>query len=375
MKKILFLTGTRADYGKMKPLMCAVEESKEFECHIFVTGMHTLQEFGNTQFEIIQDHFTNIHIYMNQIIEEPMDLVLANTINGFSRYIRELRPDMIVIHGDRVEALAGAICGALNNILVAHIEGGELSGTIDESIRHSISKLAHVHFVSNEDAKRRLIQMGEQENTIFVIGSPDIDLIMNKSSLDYKQIMERYEIPFSDYAILMYHPVTTELHYLRENVHSLVDAVLESNLNYIVINPNNDNGYHIILEEYQRLNGCERIKRYPSIRFEFFIELMRHAQLLLGNSSAGIHEAPVIGLSSVNIGSRQKNRFQYDTIINVKEGKTDILEGIKVAKALDKQKSTTYFGNGNSKQLFFEAIQGTQIWEIARQKIFVDINI
>ena len=217
--------------------------------------------------------------------------------------------------------------------------------------------------------------MGEQENTIFVIGSPDIDLIMNKSSLDYKQIMERYEIPFSDYAILMYHPVTTELHYLRENVHSLVDAVLESNLNYIVINPNNDNGYHIILEEYQRLNGCERIKRYPSIRFEFFIELMRHAQLLLGNSSAGIHEAPVIGLSSVNIGSRQKNRFQYDTIINVKEGKTDILEGIKVAKALDKQKSTTYFGNGNSKQLFFEAIQGTQIWEIARQKIFVDINI
>ena len=120
-KKILFLTGTRADYGKMKPLMSAIEEHERFECHIFITGMHTLKEFGDTKSEILKDGFKNTQVYMNQIIEEPMDLVLANTINGFSRYIRELEPDLIIIHGDRVEALAGAISGAINNILVAQL--------------------------------------------------------------------------------------------------------------------------------------------------------------------------------------------------------------------------------------------------------------
>ncbi len=231
-KKILFLTGTRADYGKMKPLMRKVEEHCDFELYIFVTGMHTLEAFGNTKKEVFKDGFSNIHVYMNQVIEEPMDLVLANTINGFGRYIRELEPDLIIIHGDRVEALAGAIVGAINNILVAHIEGGEISGTIDESIRHSISKLSHIHFVTNSVAKDRLIQLGEIESSVFMIGSPDIDIILNSSNMCIDKIKKRYGIPFEKYAILMYHPVTTEIDNQDVNVRELISAILESKLNY-----------------------------------------------------------------------------------------------------------------------------------------------
>ncbi|MCT4583409.1 MAG: UDP-N-acetylglucosamine 2-epimerase [Peptostreptococcaceae bacterium] len=373
MKKILFLTGTRADYGKMKPLMSAIEESENFECHIFVTGMHTLKEFGDTKSEIFKDKFKNVQVYMNQIIEEPMDLVLANTINGFSRYIRELEPDLIIIHGDRVEALAGAISGAINNILVAHIEGGELSGTIDESIRHSISKLAHLHFVSNIDAKNRLIQLGEDQNSIFVIGSPDIDIILQKPSINIEKIKERYDIKFKNYGVLMYHPVTTEVNVLKYKVEKLVDSVIESGCNYIVINPNNDHGHNIILDEYKRFDKYKNIKRYPSIRFEFFIELLRNANFIIGNSSAGIHEAPVIGLPSVNIGSRQSNRFSYESIINISHSKEEILNAIKKAENLKISKKTTYFGDGNSKNNFIRIVNEGKIWTTPRQKIFRDI--
>lgn len=373
-KKILFLTGTRADYGKLKPLMSVVEDNEKFESHIFVTGMHTLIEFGDTKSEVFNDKFTNIHVYMNQIIEEPMDLVLANTINGFSRYIRELKPDMIVIHGDRVEALAGAISGAINNILVAHIEGGELSGTIDESIRHSISKLAHIHFVSNIDAKNRLIQLGEDHKSIFVIGSPDIDVILQKPSIDLHQIKKRYNIDYDQYSVLMYHPVTTEVNNLKSTVKELIDAVIESKKNYIVINPNNDHGHNIILDEYKRLDKYKNFKRFPSIRFEFFVELLKNAQLIIGNSSAGIHEAPVMGLPSVNVGSRQMNRFCYESIINCSDNKNDILDAIYKASSIKVSNKTNYFGNGNSKKNFINILENGDVWNVSRQKQFIDIE-
>lgn len=373
-KKIVFLTATRADYGKMKPLMLAVEELLDFECYIFVTGMHTLKEFGDTKQEIIKDKFSNIHVYMNQIIEEPMDLVLANTINGFSRYFRELNPDMIVVHGDRVEALAGAISGAINNVLVAHIEGGEVSGTIDESIRHSISKLSHIHFVSNEDAKRRLLQLGESEDSIFIIGSPDIDIILDKSTLTLEEVKNRYEITYDNYSILMYHPVTTEIKYLRNNIKQLVDAVLLSNDNFIVINPNNDSGYNIILQEYKKFNNYSKVKRFPSIRFEYFVELLKNAKYMIGNSSSGIHEAPVIGLPSINIGTRQKNRFFHETIINCNDNTNEILAAINIAKSMKIDKPTNYFGSGKSRERFIEIISKHNIWDIPRQKNFNNIR-
>jgi len=166
-KKIVFLSGTRADFGKLKPLIEAVNLEENFEVHLFVTGMHLLPQYGSTVHEILKCGYENVYMYNNTTSGQEMDVSLANTIDGLSHYVRELKPDMIVVHGDRPEALAGAIVGSFNNIIVAHIEGGELSGTIDGLIRHSITKLAHVHFVANRPAKRRLLQKA----SVFTINS------------------------------------------------------------------------------------------------------------------------------------------------------------------------------------------------------------
>lgn len=374
-KKIVFLTGTRADYGKMKALMRVVEEHPKFECHIFVTGMHTMAKYGDTRQEISKDGYKNIQVFMNQIDEEPMDLIQANTIGGFSRYVREILPDLIIIHGDRVEAFAGAIVGALNNILVCHIEGGEVSGTIDESIRHSISKLAHIHLVSNSEAKNRLLQLGELDSSINIIGSPDIEIIKKNSNLDFKQVLSHYSVDFGKYAIAIFHPVTTELNELEACVNEYIQALIESNMNYIVIYPNNDTGNQDILKAYKRLENNKKFKIFPSVRFEYFLEMLKHAEYIIGNSSVGIHEAPVVGIPTINIGNRQKRRFSYESIANVKSNKEDILEAITWAKGNKTFKGTDFFGKGESSKEFLKIIEKDQIWMTKKQKAFKDILV
>ncbi len=222
MKKIVFLTGTRADFGKIKSLLKQLEEHADFEVYVCVTGMHLQDRYGYTLIEIQRCQFTHIHTFENHTHESTMDLTLAKTIEGFSAYCKTLQPDLIVVHGDRVETLAGAIVGALNNFLVAHIEGGELSGTVDELIRHSVSKLSHLHFVSNAEAAKRLLQMGEEDETIFEIGSPDLDIMFSDQLPQIETVKAYYEIPFESYAIVLFHPVTTELDYMENHAQQLV---------------------------------------------------------------------------------------------------------------------------------------------------------
>ena len=373
-KKIIFLTGTRADFGKLKSLIEVIEKSEGFEAYIFATGMHMQKKYGNTAIEIDKCGYKNIYKFINQTSETSMDQTLANTIIGFSSYLKEFEADLIVIHGDRVEALAGAIAGSLNNILVAHIEGGEVSGTIDELIRHAVSKMSHVHFVSNDSAKKRLIQMGELSENVFVIGSPDIDVMVSDSLPSIAEAKERYGIDFNDYGVLLFHPVTTEVESMEAYSKELVDAVIESGQNYVVIFPNNDLGSGAILKEYERLKNRNNIRIFPSIRFEYFLVLLKHARFLLGNSSAGIREAPYYGLPAINIGSRQQNRANYDDIINSLHSKKEILEAIEIALKSEFEKLSP-FGDGNSNRLFFEIISTNSFWDIKKQKQFMDINL
>ncbi|MFK0407223.1 UDP-N-acetylglucosamine 2-epimerase, partial [Campylobacter jejuni] len=228
MKKIVFVSGTRADFSKIKSLMMKVENSNEFELFIFVTGMHMSKKFGSTYMEIEKCGFKNIYKYINHDKYYQMDKALSSTIDGFSKFIHEIEPDLIVVHGDRVEPLAAAIVGSLNNILVAHIEGGELSGTIDESLRHAISKLAHIHLVNDEIAKKRLIQMGEDEKSIFIIGSPDLELLNNTISLD--EAKKYYDIKFKNYAISIFHPITTKIKYLYKQIKEFINTLIKSKI-------------------------------------------------------------------------------------------------------------------------------------------------
>lgn len=375
-KKILFLTGTRADFGKLKSLIQAIDDLDDFEYRIFVTGMHLLKQYGNTYKEVHRSGFSHIHKFINQHMNEPMEMVLANTIQGLSRYIHENHPDMIVVHGDRVEAMAGAIVGSMNNILVAHIEGGERSGTIDELIRHSVTKLSHIHLVANNEARKRIIQLGESPSSVFIIGSPDIDVMKSDKLPNIDEVKDYYDIPFDTYHLVLFHPVTTEINDFQYYSNQLVDALIATDENYIIIYPNNDHGTNEIMSAYKRLLSIDRIKMYPSIRFESFLTLIEYAKSVIGNSSAGIREAPIYGIPSINIGTRQTSRFKSASIIDCTYKKTSIMKAIK---SLDENNGTyatnEYFGEGNSalefKKLISEKNKG--IWNISPQKIFIDI--
>jgi len=373
LKKILFLTGTRADFGKMKPLIKAVDENPQFDCTIFITGMHTLSRYGYTIDEVHKSGFDNTHVYMNQIHGEPMEIVLSNTIQGLSRFMYETHPDLVIVHGDRVEALAGAITGALQKILVAHIEGGEISGTVDGIIRHAITRLSHLHFVANNEAGERLVQLGEDPNSIHEIGSPESDTMLSKDLPDLTAVKEWYEFDYDDYAIAIFHPVTTEIEKIKTQAEHFVSALLESNQNYIVIYPNNDTGNEYILDAYKRLESHSRFKIFPSMRFEYYLSMLKNALFVIGNSSSGIREAPVYAVPSINIGNRQNNRFHHKSIINVDYEKNMILEAISRVARMKDLKACHYFGDGNSVNRFMAALSNEKFWLTSAQKEFHDI--
>ena len=371
-KKIVFLTGTRADFGKLKSLMLKVQACAHLDLHVFATGMHLNPRYGGTVHEVQKCGFENIYSYINHTDNLPMDQTLSNTIAGFSNYVRLNPPDLIVIHGDRVEALAGALVGALNNILVAHIEGGEVSGTIDESIRHAISKLSHTHFVANTTAAQRLLQMGEGTENIWELGSPDADIMLSDSLPLLDDAKERYEIGFERYSLLIYHPVTTEIEHAYENVRQVAQAAVGSGDNFVVIYPNNDTGSDFILNKYRELEFHPRFRVFPSIRFEHFLTLLKNADYILGNSSCGIHEAPYYAIPTINVGSRQQGRALNTDILHCDYDKAEILSSISRARK-NVLKPLKLNGNGNSATRFVEIISEPSFWQAPKQKLFIDL--
>jgi UDP-N-acetylglucosamine 2-epimerase (hydrolysing) len=300
-----------------------------------------------------------------------MDITLSRTIEGFANYVRLIEPDLIVVHGDRLEALSGATVGAFNNIIVAHIEGGEVSGTIDELIRHAVSKLSHTHFVANDEAKKRLQQMGELGNSIYVIGSPDMDVMLNENVPKWTEVAKSYEIPFDTYGISMFHSVTTEVDSMDIYAEDYVSALEESGHNYIVIYPNNDKGSAFILNKIKRLNDNPKFRVFPSVRFEAFLSMMKQALFMVGNSSAGIREAPYYGIPTVNVGTRQRGRTSNPDIINTGYDKEQILKGIH--KGINhKINKRSLFGDGRSNQKFIEILSSKCFWSTQKQKLFAD---
>ena len=375
-RKIVFITGTRADYGKIKPLMLALDKDPGFEVFVFVCGMHLSKTFGATYQEVQGDNYENIYIAYGLLPTQEASVDMGSMMMAFAGYARNIEPDMIVIHGDRMEALSGAIVGAMTNIPVGHIEGGELSGTIDESIRHAISKFAHIHFVCTEEARTRLLQMGEEAGRIYVIGSPDIDLMMSNDLPSMEQVRDRYAVGFGNYGILMYHPVTTEYSVTGEHVRTVADAVIESGKNYVAIYPNNDLGSEVIMNEFKRFRGNPKFRVIPSMRFEHFLTLLKNADFIIGNSSAGIRESGVYGIPAIDIGTRQSARYTLSTsphVQHVDEDKEQILEA--VANAPKYRKPSMVFGDGRSVDKFLSIVRNPGFWDIRIQKRFVDHEI
>ena len=377
-KKILFITATRADFSKLKSLIQILQKTKNFDVRVFVTGMHLLKIYGNTVNEIYRSKIKNIICFKNQT-EKNYSMVksMSHTLKGLNNYIKKNYLDLIIIHGDRMEALAGAVAGAFNNIPVAHIEGGELSGTIDDSIRHSISKLSHFHFVSNLESKKRLIQMGESKKSIFVIGSPDLDIMKKKNLPIFSKAQKFYNFKSKDFCIIIFHPVTTSNSENIKNLKIIEKLVLEnSKVHFLCILPNNDPGSNKFLNLYKKLSKQKNFKCYPSMRFEYFLTFLKKSKLIIGNSSSGVREAPFFGVNCINVGSRQNKRVLKSNLIHNFNNFNDInlcFKDLMSEKTIFKKKEKN-FGIGKSNQLIKKIFLKKDFWKINIQKSFNDLD-
>ena len=371
-KKILFITCTRADYGKLKSTIINIQKNNNFISGVFVSGMHNMKRYGSTYEEIINDKIHGIYRYSNQTKNMRMDEILMSTMRGFSPFLIRYNPDLVIVHGDRIEPLACALSSLLNNFLVAHIEGGEVSGTVDEMLRHSISKISHLHLVSNKTARKRLIQMGENKKYIFEVGSPDVDLILSDSLPKLDSARKRYNISFGKFSIVIIHPVTTNLKNLKRESEIFFSALVKTNLNYIVLFPNNDLGSEMILKEIHKLKSNNRFKIFPSIRFEYYLTLLKNSKFIIGNSSSGIIEAPYFGVTTINIGTRQNNRLKTKLIKNISFNEkkiVNIINKVKNRKIIKRN----FFGKGNSAKKIEKFLLSNKIWNVSKQKSFIDL--
>lgn len=367
-KKIIFVTSTRADFGKLKSLIKIAKKNFFFEIYIVVTGMHMISRFGNTYREVEKTFGKKIIKFKNQSQKDTLEMILTKTTSKFSKIIKKIKPDLIVIHGDRVEALSCALTGALNHILTAHIEGGEISGTIDDTIRHAVTKLSHIHFVGSSKARQRVLKMGEIKKSIYNIGSPDLDVILKKKLPIIESVKKRYSINFKKYCILIWHPVTSNISSLKNDTNKVLNILKKLNRNIVIIYPNNDPGSEKILKIYKEIKN-KKIKLLKSLRFESFITLLKNSEFIIGNSSSAIYEAPILGVPSINIGDRQYKRLKLKSIKNLDIENLDlkiIEDFLNNYKPLKKN----IFGRGNSDKKFFQIISSKSFWKISTQKFF-----
>lgn len=369
IKKLLFVTGTRADFGKLEPLAKSAS-SNGYETTFFVTGMHLLQRYGLTRNEVRRSGLKTVE-YLNQRPGDPQDIILVKTILGFSDYLEESMPDLVIIHGDRIEALACAIVCATNYVQCAHIEGGEVSGTIDEVFRHCNTKLSHYHLVSSEEAAKRVRRLGELDNTIKIIGSPELDAHKAPSGVSLDEVLHRYEITCSDYGICIFHPVTSELESIGSQANILYRGLIQSGKYFVVILPNNDPGSEEIFEVIARLPK-DQFRVLPSMRFSYFSELMKNSKFIVGNSSAGVREAPFLGIPSIDIGTRQNNRSFAESVINMSAQNSEQICTCILELWGERYKPDQSFGSGNATEAFVRFLNQEVSWNTINQKYFID---
>lgn len=360
MKKIAVITSTRAEYGLLAPIIKELRkhESPEFKVDVIVTGTHLSPEYGYTINEIKEDGILIDHeiaIPVKSDSEYDISSNQADTLLKFTSLFIEERYTSIVILGDRYEMLAIAIAAGNTNTPIFHLCGGDTTeGAKDEWIRHSITKMSYLHFVTNEDSRRRVIQLGEDPDRVFNFGSTSIDNILSLAISSKKEALDRIGLSECDYAICTYHPVTMEDGLLTQQMNSFLDAIKAfPEILFILTKSNADQGgalINSILDSARK--GVKNIKVYDSLGAKRYLTLMKHSAFVLGNSSSGIIEAPAFHIPTVNIGNRQKGRLQSASIINCKSDTGSIKEGIQ--KALSPEfrdickKATSPYGSGNA---------------------------
>ena len=382
--KISIITGTRAEYGLLKNLMRQIQLDKKLELQTIVTGMHLKKEFGLTYKVIEKDGFRinqKINIGLNGDTPHDISLSLSKGFDGFSKAYLKLKPDLILILGDRFELIPAAYSATIHRIPICHIHGGEETlGVIDDSTRHALTKLSHYHFVSNKVYKKRVIQMGEHPSRVFTVGGLGVDCIKNEKLAKKIEIEKRLKINFSKKNILVtFHPLTLENNtskiYFSEILKSLSKL---KDTNFFFTYPNADADGRIIIKminHYFKKN--KNVYRYKSLGQKYYYSLLNYVDLVLGNSSSGLLEVPTFKIPTVNIGDRQTNRLKAISVIDCKPNNIDISKAILKAYSKKFQKKISEiknpYGNGGASKKIISILKKNK-FSFKLKKKFYDIN-
>jgi UDP-hydrolysing UDP-N-acetyl-D-glucosamine 2-epimerase len=359
IKKICIPITSRGNYGKVRSIVDELTKSKNYEIIIMAGGSATLEKYGNI---FASDYINNIPRVHNIqfLLDEQTPYSMAqstgNSIIEFSKFFKKVKPDLVFVIADRFESLVIAIASTYMNIPIVHLEGGEVTGSIDESIRHAISKLAHIHFPATTESKKRLIKMGEDPKFIHNVGSTSFDLLekcrANKinelhkfqDSIDNSPSMH---VESKKYLVVVKHPITTEYDNNYKNTMELLKAINEINMKTFWIMHNMDAGSDGINKVFKNIKN-NNIILCKSMPLEIFGTMLNHAACIIGNSSAGIRESSFLGLPSVNIGDRQKSREKLDNVIDIKCDHKKIYSAIKLQLKKKKYKRNFTYGNGSA---------------------------
>ena len=374
-KKILVTTGTRAEYGFLRPLLKKIEKSDKLELILIVTGTHLSKLHGYTIKEIIKDGFKisqKIHMIPKTDDNYGMAIEIGKGIIKFSKCFKKFKPDINLILGDRDEIFASAIAAYHMNIMNAHIHGGDVSGGLDEYTRHAITKISNIHFAASKKSKKHIIQMGEQPKNVFFTGSPSIDEIKSNNITTKKELEKKYDIKLTgDEILLIYHSVTTESHLAKKQISNILNALIKTKKDIIAIYPNSDAGYKKIYKQLQLFSKkYPKLKVYSSFPRQDYLGLLKNTNFLIGNSSSGLIEASYFDTPVINIGNRQTNRERGLNVLDVNgDSINSIYKSIqKINSKKVKKYKNNIFGNGNASSKIIKILENVNIDKKLLQK-------
>lgn len=354
MRTIAFLTGSRGEWGYIRPVLKQIDHDPALDYRIIATNMQLLPDFGMAVNEIVADGFAvheRLHMAIDGYTSETMTKSLALLLMELPGALRRLRPDILVLAGDRGEQLMGAIAAVHMRIPVAHIQAGELSGNVDGIVRHAITKLAHIHFAANEGFADRVRRMGEQPFRVFNTGAPQLDEVVQGEYTPLESLNVKYALNGGPLILAVQHSVTEEEEDAGWQVQQTVRAISEVGCDAIMIYPNCDAGSSAVRRVLATLKGT-RIRLYRNLPRADYLGLMRRASIIVGNSSSGILEAPSFRLPCVNIGRRQLGRPQACNVINVHHDASEIAAAMRRAMSDEFQKMANEcsnpYGDGRS---------------------------
>ena len=365
MRKICYISGTRADFGLMRSTLTAIRDHAELELSIIVTGMHLSPEHGDTVKEIKAADLTiaaEVPVPMTPATGATMARNIGAMTTAFTDALESLHPDIVLLLGDRGEMLAGAIAGLHLNIPVAHIHGGELSGTVDEPVRHAISKLSHLHFTATAASRERLIRMGEAATSIHVTGAPGLDGLADEPIGDRLTVARQHGLNADrPFALMVYHPVLQEADTAGADARALLDALHKAGVQVLALMPNSDGGSEAVRRVLTEAHGQKGVTVRTHLARPDFIAAMAHADLMIGNSSAGIIEAASFGTPVINVGRRQNLRERNANVRDVMADPAALAEAITAALARGRFTVKNVYGDGRTSERIADLLAATPL--------------